>query len=276
MSIIFNPFYLSCKALLLLLLLVPLIAVADDCKQYRAKYQCPGTLKKPIHLSFDDGPADLTPGLLNTLKKANIPATFFVLAERIDCQPLRNNCKVKNSAACSSYHYCMEHRKTLQQMKADGHMIGSHSYSHVRLSTLSKNKMQQQILQSKQLLRPFFTTSPALFRLPFGDGWFNREQCPIVLNTLKKTGFQHIAWEMSAFDWRKADQHGDAILQTVMHEICSKNGGVILFHDGDFEQEHIGRTFTGDHFAEWIPAMRCVADFKPLSYFYKNLTVIGK
>ena len=136
--------------------------------------------------------------------------------------------------------------------------------------------MEAQISHSKQLLAPYFNTSPPLFRLPYGDGWFNRAEKPAVLETLHNYGFQHIAWEMSAFDWREADQQGDKILQTVMHEICTKKRGVILFHDGDSEQEHIGRTFTLKHIAEWIPAMRCVADFKPLNYFYKNVKVIKR
>ncbi len=257
--------------LFLILFIISASALADNCAQYRAKYSCPGTDKKPIHLSFDDGPADKTPALLDTLKKENIPATFFVLAERIDCQHHKNRCQTGDKSACTSYNYCLEHRQTLKRMKKEGHMIGSHSYNHLRHSTLPVQEMKQQIQRSKQLLQPFFTTSPALFRLPYGDGWFNRDKSPIVLETLKKMGFQHLAWEMSAYDWRQSDQQGDRILQTVMHEICSKRGGVILFHDGDSDQEHIGRTFTLDHFAEWVPAMRCVADFKPLSYFYKDL-----
>jgi len=257
------------------LALVPSMTYADSCAQYRAKYQCPGTDKKPIHLSFDDGPADLTPGLLDLLKKERIPATFFIIAERIDCQHHKTECNAGNPTACTSYQYCLEHRQTLKRIKLDGHMIGSHSYQHLRLSTLPVSEMEQQITHSKQLLQPFFTTKPNLFRLPNGDGWFNRNEKPHVLQSLHQHGFKHLAWEMSAYDWRVADQQGDAILKTVMHEICSKQGGVILFHDGDTADEHIGRTFTGEHFAEWIPAMRCVADFKPLSFFYKDLKVIS-
>ena len=261
------------KYLLIFLMLVSSSILADTCNEYRMKYHCPGTEKKPIHLSFDDGPADLTPRLLDTLKKEHIPATFFILAERIDCQRHRPACISGNQVACSSYNYCLEHRNTLKRIKKEGHTIGSHSYSHTRLSTIPASEMEQQIEHSRQLLNPFFNTSPALFRLPYGDGWFNRDKSTLVLDTLKKQGFQHIAWEMSAYDWRESDQQDDKILQTIMKEICNKRGGVILFHDGDHKKEYKGRAFTGEHIAEWIPAMRCVADFKPLSYFYKNLQI---
>lgn len=260
----------------LLLFFISLNLAAADCQEIRRQYQCPGNEKYPIHLSFDDGPANLTPALLDLLKKEQIPATFFIIAERIDCQPHRKRCLAGNERACQSLTYCQQHRNTLQRTVQEGHTIGSHSYNHLHLSALSQPAMEQQISRSRRLLSPWFNTNPPLFRLPYGDGWFNRAEKLAVLQTLKKYGFKHIAWEMSAFDWRKADQQDDRILQTVMHEICTKKRGVILFHDGDSEKEHIGRTFTVTHMAKWIPAMRCVADFKPLTYFYKDIEVIRK
>lgn len=260
---------------LLLLCFIP-AGFADNCHQLREKYQCPGEEKYPIHLTFDDGPADLTPGLLDTLKIENIQATFFVIANRIDCPLYKQKCRQGDTTACTSYQLCQERRETLTRTRQEGHMIGSHSYTHVRHTELPAPEMERQIVLSKQLLSSFFTTSPPLFRLPFGDGWFNREEKPTVMQTLEKHGFKHIPWEMSAYDWRKEDQQGDKILRTVINEICTKKQGLILFHDGDPDHEHIGRTFTGENIAKWIPAMRCVADFKPLSYFYKDLQIISQ
>ncbi len=244
---------------------------ALDCRIIRSQYQCPGNENYPVHLSFDDGPADVTPGLLDLLRREKIPATFFVLAERIDCNRHDAACQAGDATACTSLQYCQQHRNTLKRILYEGHTLGSHSYSHLHLSALPSVQLHKQINRSKQLLSPFLNTTPPVFRLPFGDGWFNRKQKPAVLEALKKAGFKHIAWEMSAFDWRQADQHGDTILHTVMHEICTKKEGVILFHDGDFEQEHRGRTFTAEHFAEWVPVIRCIADFKPLNYFYPDI-----
>lgn len=258
--------------ILITLLAASNLAFATDCKTVRQTYHCPGVEKYPLHLSFDDGPADLTPDLLDTLKKEKIKATFLIIAERIDCLPHRQACINGNQDSCQQYRYCLDHRNTIKRIKKEGHMIGSHSYTHVRHSTIPAAEMMSNIVKSKQLLQPFFTTQPPLFRLPYGDGWFNRNKTTHVMDALKKHGFQHLAWEMSAYDWRESDQHGDKILQTVMKEICTKKrGGVILFHDGDHTKPHEGRTFTNKNISKWIPAMRCVADFKPLSYFYKDL-----
>ena len=245
-------------------------AFATDCETYRKIYQCPGLEKYPVHISFDDGPADVTVGVLDALKRENIKATFFIIASKIDCEPHQQACGKGNQAECESAQLCQQRRSILQRVKNEGHMIGSHGYLHVRHSELNPNTMRQYIHRSKVLLEPYFTTNPPLFRLPYGDGWFNRKEHPEVLRALHQEGFQHVAWEMSAYDWREADQQGDAILRTAMNEICTKKRGIILFHDGVHDQEHRGRIFTTSHIAEWLPIMKCVADFKPLDYFPSN------
>lgn len=44
--------------------------------------------QKVVYLTFDDGPSrDVTPLVLDVLKKENIKATFFVLGRNIDANP---------------------------------------------------------------------------------------------------------------------------------------------------------------------------------------------
>lgn len=251
---------------------------ATDCVQVRQHYQCEGDTKYPIHLTFDDGPADLTPKVLDMLKREKIPATFFIIAHKVDCESYRRQCRNSSIAEqnCHDYQLCQVRKNTLKRIVAEGHMVGSHSYRHDKHSEIPAALMHQHIQRSKHVLAPFLTSEPPMFRLPNGDGWFNRASQPQVLKAVEKYGFQHIAWEMSAFDWRVSDQHGDKILDTVMNEICTKKKGLILFHDGDSEQDHIGRTFTNTHIGSWIPKMRCVADFKPLRHFYPELKITAQ
>jgi peptidoglycan/xylan/chitin deacetylase (PgdA/CDA1 family) len=245
---------------------------SKDCQQYRAQYQCPADKRFKLHLSFDDGVGSVTPQILDTLKRQRIPATFFVLANKVDCQQHRKNCTAgSNQKHCQSLRLCQQRREILKRIKREGHLIGSHSYDHLRHSQLSYQEMQKNIRRSKQILSPFFSTNPAPFRLPYGDGWFNQKDKPEVMKVLKQQGFTHIGWEMSGFDWNKKNQQETKILDHIMQQMCSGRNGTVLLHDGVFENEHEGRLFTAKHLAEWIPVLRCVADFVPLHYFKKEL-----
>ena len=143
--------------LVLLTLTVASSAVAaaqPNCAEIRAKYQCPAE-KKKITLSFDDGVADVTPKLLNILKKERVKGTFFILANKVDCRQYENSCKASdpNSPHCNSLKLCQQRVNTLDRIKREGHMIGSHSYFHDRHSELPANKLQWNIQKSKIILQ---------------------------------------------------------------------------------------------------------------------------
>ena len=251
------------------------VAAAPDCGEVRAKYQCP-IEKKKITLSFDDGVGDVTPKVLDALKREKIQGTFFVLGNKVNCSIYKNDCKTNpQSQSCKSLQLCEQRVQTLKRIKNEGHMIGSHSYQHVRHSGLPQQMLEYNIKKSRAVLDPYFTTEPAIFRLPYGDGWFNQKEKPQVMAALEENNFKHIGWEMTAYDWNPDHQKGDKILDNVMNQMCAGKGrvGVVLFHDGVFENEHVGRTYTADNLARWIPTMRCAADFVPLTYFKKDLRV---
>ena len=243
------------------LVLVNTQSNAEDCNKIRAQYQCP-VEKHRLHLSFDDGVGSVTPQILDILKKENIKATFLVLGIKVDCE---------YPTGSKSHKLCMQRYETLKRIKREGHDIGSHSYEHHHHSKLSPAALEDTISHSRFVLEPFFTTEPAIFRLPYGDGWFNQKKAPQVMEALKRNGFEHLGWEMTAYDWNEKFQSGDQILDNVMGQMCGngKKGrdGVVLFHDGVFENEHEGRVFTAANLARWIPKMRCAADFVPLLAF---------
>nr|CAA6828073.1 MAG: Unknown protein [uncultured Thiotrichaceae bacterium] len=262
------------------LLLLSGLAQAVDCKAIKAKYSCPADRKLPMHLSFDDGPALQTTDVLDALRKEKIQATFFSLAEKVDCDHILQECKKTDPATaadgsqCLEYRQCQVRRTILKKAKQDGHMIGSHSYTHVRHSELNPALMNLYFRASKRVLAPYFTTEPPLFRLPYGDGWFNRKEKPQAMKALKDLNFLHVDWQFSAFDWDVKNQEGDKILDNVMTQVCSrKYGGLVLFHDGMDNKMHEGRLFTTSNIAKWLPAMRCAVDFKPLDHFLKGYKV---
>ncbi len=73
------------------------------------------SLTRGVVLSFDDGPAGAqTLLLLDTLRDLGLKATFFVCG-----------------AAAAKYP------EVVKQMAADGHEIGSHSWSHANMTALA-------------------------------------------------------------------------------------------------------------------------------------------
>ena len=71
-----------------------------------------------VALTFDDGPdEETTPMILDTLRRFNVPAAFFLQGS-----------KVKNALAAL--------KDTIHRMFEDGHFVGSHTMSHSDLATL--------------------------------------------------------------------------------------------------------------------------------------------
>jgi len=105
-----------------------------------------------VCLSFDNGPdPEITPGVLDTLAKHGIRATFFVLGRKI-VEPAR-------LAIC-------------QRAKAEGHWIGNHTYSHETplglqtgpdVANLEVARTQQligELAHPDKLSRPFSSGGP--------------------------------------------------------------------------------------------------------------------
>src|ERR1700755_44779 len=78
-------------------------------------YSC--TVPNTVALTFDDGPYVYTETLLNALEAGGHRATFFQNGQNYD----------------SIYNY----NSTLKRMISGNHQIGSHTWSHADLTTLS-------------------------------------------------------------------------------------------------------------------------------------------
>ncbi|KAK0371766.1 polysaccharide deacetylase [Colletotrichum limetticola] len=102
-----------------------------------------------VALTFDDGPFTYTSQLLDTLAANNVKATFFVNGNNwgnIETAPGPDN---------------------IRRMKAEGHLIGSHTYSHPDLSTLSSADRISQMTQLEDATRRIAGFAPKYMRAPF-------------------------------------------------------------------------------------------------------------
>lgn len=122
-------------------------------------------------LTFDDGPSEWTPQILDILKEHDIKATFFVTGERAGKYPGM----VKRAAD-------------------DGHTIGNHTMTHRKLTFCSKTSASSEIAGCSKVLESITGHAPSLFRAPHG---FKR---PGLKKMLSKMDLQLVPWTKGIWD----------------------------------------------------------------------------
>lgn len=149
-----------------------------------------------ISLTFDDGPnPSTTPLVLDLLKKHNAKATFFVLGQNIE-----------------------GNEWILQRMKAEGHEIANHSWSHPNLTNLSPDAIHQEIEKTQVAIEKAVGQRPVLVRPPYGA--VNRKVASAM-------NLPSIYWNVDTQDW--SSHNPQAILNQVKTNACP--GCFILMHD---------------------------------------------
>lgn len=158
------------------------------------------TTEKIVSLTFDDGPDPIqTPKVLKTLKAYQVNACFFCIGH-----------KVKRNEAL------------LQQMVAEGHLIGNHSYTHSGLFPLYRLSRMKKDLQTCQCELERVTSQPVtLFRPPFGV------TNPTIAKAVRQLGYTSIGWNIRTLDTKQPAP--DIILNSIRKEL--KPGSIILLHD---------------------------------------------
>lgn len=152
--------------------------------------------KKYVALTFDDGPnPNTTPQLLNILKQKKVKASFFMLGNNANAYP-----------------------SVAKRVSNEGHQIGSHSYSHPQLTSLSAYQVANQTREADKAIYLATGILPKTFRPPYGA--INHS----VSNTVSKPS---IMWSIDTRDWES--RNPTAINNVVNRNI--HNGAIILLHD---------------------------------------------
>ncbi len=153
--------------------------------------------KPMIALTFDDGPNSATTGMiLDTLKKYNSRATFFVVGTRV----------------------YGENKQVLKRAYDMGCEVGSHSYSHQYFSNITLAEAKKEINKAKEIIKDATGAYPTLFRLPGGIS---------VKSYLPYVGAPIINWSVDTRDWEVLNS--SAVYNSVMKD--SYDGAVVLMHD---------------------------------------------
>ena len=165
-----------------------------DAELYKAYYEKKN--QKVVALTFDDGPNPATTNqALDTLSKYGIKATFFVLGKNVS-----------------------GNEEILKRMKADGHVIGNHSWSHPVLSKLSLDEAKKQITDTEDALTKVLGSSSKLMRPPYGA---------ITDDIRNSLDLSFIMWDVDSLDWKSKNEA--SILTEIQRQV--RNGSIILMHD---------------------------------------------
>ncbi|SDG65197.1 polysaccharide deacetylase family protein [Winogradskyella thalassocola] len=156
--------------------------------------------KKQVAITFDDGPnAEFTPQILDLLRAYHAKATFFCIGKNVKQQP-----------------------KLVQQIIAEGHTVGNHSYSHSKIFDFyGKQKVITEIETTNALVASIINKEMALFRPPYGV------TNPAITKAIKHTKHKIIGWNIRSLDTVKDNEQN--ILNRITKNITP--GAVILLHD---------------------------------------------
>lgn len=151
-----------------------------------------------LALTFDDGPSESTPQLLEVLARHQVPATFFQCGQNVRRLP-----------------------EIARQVYAAGHEIGNHTHTHPMFAFVTPTFMAGELLAAQQAFADVIDNQPRLFRPPYGVRW------PGLGGVQERTGLTSILWTVLARDWRLP---APAIVERVCRRAAP--GGILCLHDG--------------------------------------------
>ena len=198
-----------------------------------------GYSPRTLALTFDDGPSDnYTPEILDELKNLGVPATFFVIGENAERNP-----------------------NLVRRMWDEGHEIGSHTFTHPNMGTVSPRRAELELNTTQRALESILGRSTLLFRPPYSADAEPRsgEEVRPVLQAAQM-GYITVGELLDPQDWNlwkrgpNSDQlprNATDIEAALRHEVASVQGNVVLLHDGGGD-----RTQTIAALREFVPEMQ--------------------
>lgn len=148
-----------------------------------------------IALTFDDGPGPYTECLLDGLKERGVKASFFLIGRSVK-----------------------EYPEAVKRMEEEGHLIGNHTYSHVKLKGLSPEETRREIQKTDEAVYEITGKHVAYLRPPFGE-W--EEDLELTYPVLP------VMWTVDPLDW--TTENVEEIVDRVVTQAGEND--MILLHD---------------------------------------------
>jgi peptidoglycan/xylan/chitin deacetylase (PgdA/CDA1 family) len=181
--------------------------------------------RREIALTFDDGPSEWTPAILDVLAEHGARGTFFVLGASVAGR-----------------------EETVRRMAAEAHELGNHAFSHADPETLSDEALRAELERTGSLIEDLVGERPRHFRPPYAGSDFR------VADVARAAGFDRtVLRSIDPADWDESEP--DAILERVVRE--ARPGAIVCLHDGvsPGEDPSAGRQPTVDAVARLVPEL---------------------
>ncbi|MDD3337886.1 MAG: polysaccharide deacetylase family protein [Lachnospiraceae bacterium] len=151
--------------------------------------------EKRIALTFDDGPSMYTERLLDGLKERQVQASFFLQGQSIQGR-----------------------EKVVERMQKEGHLIGNHTFHHVKLTSLTEREVQEEIEKTSNEIYKVTGCYTSFVRPPYGL-WRSEIEYHVTMIP--------VLWNIDSLDWCNTDV-GKIVKKVVS---LARDGGIILMHD---------------------------------------------
>lgn len=176
-------------------------ALDELLAKYDAYYKGDPT-KKEIYLTFDNGYENgFTGQILDVLKKEKVPAIFFVTGHYLQSQP-----------------------ELVKRMAREGHIIGNHSWSHPDLTTVSDERLKEELEKVRAKTEELTGIKEMSYLRPPRGIFSNR-----TLALANDAGYTHVLWSLAFVDWKTDQQKGwQYAYNNIMKQIHP--GAVLLLH----------------------------------------------
>lgn len=151
-----------------------------------------------LALTFDDGPSESTPQVLEILERYRVPATFFQCGANVERLPA-----------------------VAREVLAAGHAIGNHTQTHAALYLRGAGFIEAEISRAQDSIGAHTGAVPEWFRAPFGTRWFG------LGGALRRHNLTGVMWTVIGYDWKlKAEEVFERVSQG------ASNGAILCLHDG--------------------------------------------
>jgi peptidoglycan/xylan/chitin deacetylase (PgdA/CDA1 family) len=154
--------------------------------------------RRAVALTFDDGPSESTPRILEILAQYGVVATFFPCGANVARLP-----------------------EIMRAVAEAGHEIGNHGYAHPLCCFRSSRFMEADMARAQRVILEHTGARPVWFRAPYGVRWFGMRRAQ------RRVGLHGVMWTVMGYDWSLG---AAAIVERMMGRVA--NGAILCLHDG--------------------------------------------